>query len=153
MTRKLFLTLALAALALPAMAKPNFSGTWKLDAEKSDFGPQPPPTKMTRTIKHEDPTLTYSTTQEGPQGEMTSEVKFTTDGKEATNQMMGMDVKGNASWEGDLLKIKQKLDLGGTEVSIDETWELSADGKVLTAKLAVKTPQGDLDMKVVMNKQ
>jgi hypothetical protein len=155
MNRRTLLTIVfvVAIAALPAAAKPNFSGSWKLDADRSDFGPQPPPSKMNRTIKHADPELSYTTSQDGPQGEMTTETKVSTDGKEFTNQMMGMDIKGTATWEGDVLKISNKLDLGGNEVLIEEKWSLSEDGNTLTSNLLIKSPQGDFEMKIVMLKQ
>ncbi len=40
---------------------------------------------MTRTIKHNDPMLQISTHQKGAQGEATTELKYTTDGKPAEN--------------------------------------------------------------------
>jgi hypothetical protein len=34
-----------------------------------------------------------------------------------------------------------------------ETWSLSEDGKVLTVKTDISTPQGDFSLKFVMDKQ
>jgi len=48
---------------LQAQAKPNFSGTWKLNAGKSNFGPMPAPETRTDKITHQDPDLKYSFTQ------------------------------------------------------------------------------------------
>ncbi|MEO8029075.1 MAG: hypothetical protein ABI823_21520 [Bryobacteraceae bacterium] len=141
------LTLALAAMA--SAQKPNFSGTWKLDPAKSDFGPQPVPDTMSVKVTHDDPKLKIF--QSGPQGD--SEMAFTTDGKEVTNQMQGMDVKGVAKWEGAALVVDNKLDLGGTEVTFKQTYALSEDGKVLTNKTHIVSPQGEFDMKIVFNKQ
>ena len=33
-----------------AQAKPNFTGEWKLDTSKSDFGPMPAPSKRTGRV-------------------------------------------------------------------------------------------------------
>ena len=141
------LTGALATLA--AAEKPNFSGSWKLDGAKSDFGPQPVPDAMTMKVSHEDPKLKVA--QSGPQGD--SEMAFTTDGKEVTNQMQGMDVKGVAKWDGENIAITNKLDLGGTEVSFKQVYSLSDSGKVLTTNVHIVSPQGEFDMKMVFNKQ
>ncbi len=46
-------------------AKPNYSGTWKLNAAKSDFGPIPGPDSRTDVIEHNDPALKVSTSQDG----------------------------------------------------------------------------------------
>jgi hypothetical protein len=52
-TKRILTTLAVLALAaLPALAKPNFSGDWKLNASKSTFGQMPAPDSMTYKITH-----------------------------------------------------------------------------------------------------
>ena len=57
-TRLFSLTLLTLALGLvQAQAKTDFSGTWKLNTGKSDFGPMPPPDSMTQKITHQDPSL------------------------------------------------------------------------------------------------
>ena len=74
LTTRLF-SLALLTLAVglvQAQAKTDFSGTWKLNAGKSDFGPMPPPDSMTEKIAHQDPSLKASVaTTGGMQGDMT----------------------------------------------------------------------------------
>src|SRR5882724_6524519 len=136
MRKHRILTVALVAFAVAALAaaadKPNFSGSWKLDAAKSDFGPTPPPDKMDLKVDHSDPKLKVTQAQSGAQGEDTSEMSFTTDGKEVTNTMRGMDIKGTANWEGDAIVVNNKLDLGGTEIKLKQTYTLSEDKKVLT---------------------
>jgi hypothetical protein len=134
-------------------AKPDFSGTWKLDASKSEFGPMPAPDKWERTITHQDPSLKYKTVQAGPQGEMTTDTSYTTDGKESMNKFRGQDVKGVAKWDGDVLTIQSKREVQGMEISINERWTLSPDGKVLTIANAISTPQGDFETKIVADKQ
>ena len=101
---------ALASLA-PAADKPNFSGNWVLDADKSNFGPMPAPTTMTRKVDHHDPAMTVDqTTTGGPQGDQTATMKYSTDGKETTNSMMGNDMKSKAVWEGKTLVVNSSLD-------------------------------------------
>ncbi|MBX9603979.1 MAG: hypothetical protein K2X35_23435 [Bryobacteraceae bacterium] len=156
--KKFFLTLVVlalfvAAFSAPAMAKPNFTGEWKIDADKSNFGPMPPPDKFIRTIKHSDPDLEMTTDQAGAQGEDKNTAKYKTDGTDVVNQLRGTDVKGKASWDGDKLKISNTLDFGGTEVKLDEIWTLSADGKVLTTLYKINSPQGEFELTFVLNKQ
>ena len=148
--------LCLAALAAPAPAadKPNFSGDWSLDASKSEFGPMPPPATMTRKIDHNDPgmTVTQATTG-GPQGDQTVTMKYSTDGKETVNQLMGNDVKAKATWEGNTLVIAMSADLGGNEIKLTNKWTLSADGKTLTDASHIAMPQGEFDLTYVLNKK
>jgi hypothetical protein len=55
--------LAMLAGIAPAAEHPNFSGEWKMNAEKSDFGKLPPTTSFARKIVHVDPSLTIATSQ------------------------------------------------------------------------------------------
>ncbi len=57
--------LATMFLASQAQAATNFTGVWKLNLSKSDFGPVPQPDVMTRTINHNDPSLQISTYTKG----------------------------------------------------------------------------------------
>ena len=155
MQKKLWLT-SVCALAVGlgiAQAKPNFSGDWKLNSAKSDFGPMPGPEKMDRKITHEDPSLKFSTTQTGPQGEVTTDMAYTTDGKPSTNKTPRGEVTGAAKWEGDALTISSKREIQGMEITQNERWTLDEDGKTLTINNKINTPQGEFEIKIVMDKQ
>jgi hypothetical protein len=148
-----FMTAALACAALAA-DKPNFSGTWVMDADKSNFGPMPPPTTMTRKVDHKDPALTMEVaTTGGPQGDQTQTMKYSTDGKETVNSMMGNDVKSTAVWDGNALMIAAKADFGGAEIKLTDKWSLSDDGKTLTDVMHIAAPQGEFDITYVMIKK
>ncbi len=87
----------------------NLSGVWKLNAAKSDYGKFPAPLSVTRKITHNDPKLILSTTQAGPQGDVTRNLTYTTDGKEVVNG----DSKGSAQWIGDKLMIESSREFQG----------------------------------------
>ncbi len=142
---------ALASLLLAAQAQPaaNFTGVWKLNLSKSDYGPIPQPEAMTRTVNHNDPSLQISTYQKGAQGEATTELKYTTDGKMAENK----GSKGSAKWDGDKLVIDSVRDMQGAEIKFHEIWSLSPDGKVLTINNHLIAPQGEFDITLVFDKQ
>jgi hypothetical protein len=151
------LVLVLAASATAQDAKPDFSGKWNLDVAKSDFGPAPPPESIVIVIEHKEPNVKTSITQTGQQGVMSNVRNLTTDGKENTNLMRmpggEQDVKSTTTWDGKKLRTVLTLDAQGTSVNIQDAWELSADGKVLTISRQFKTPQGDFAQKTVFNKQ
>ena len=153
--RSLFIFAAALSLSVAgyAWAKPNFTGTWKINAAKSDFGPMPQPDKMERTITHDDPSLKYTTVQTTPNGEVTSDATYKTDGSDTTNKVRGMDVKGNAKWAGDALTISSKREFQGMEITQVESWTLAEGGKQLVINNKVNTPQGDFDLKFVFDKQ
>jgi hypothetical protein len=150
--KKLMSTLfVIAAAANMAMAadKPDFSGNWKLDADKSTFGPMPPPSSLVAKIDHKDPDLSIETTQ----NDQVQTAKYSTDGKETTNSMMGNDMKSKAVWEGKTLIVNSSLDAGGAAVKLVSKYSLSDDGKILTQVLSISSPGGDFDMNIVLVKQ
>ncbi len=158
MNRKTML-LALGAIVLvtlglgQAQAKPNFTGDWTLNSAKSDFGPMPAPDKMTMKVDHKDPTMNITQSQSGGQGDMTFDAKYSTDGAETTNSFGPMEAKSTAKWEGDVLVVNTKLNAGGTDIVIISRWTISDDGKVMTQAAHVNSPQGEIDLKYVLDKK
>lgn len=155
---KTILTILIVMLAMSMFAvaadKPNFSGEWTLDATKSEFGPMPPPSAMTRKVEHNDPSLEYTQeTSGGQNGDQSIKMKYSTDGTETTNDMMGNPLKTTAKWDGSALVITGKADFGGNEITLTDKWTLSDDGKVLTDALHIDSPQGAFDITYVMNKK
>jgi hypothetical protein len=150
---------ALLALAISTAAQglPNFTGTWTLDAAKSDFGPMPPPESVVMVIDHKEPTVKVTTTQKSQMGESSNDSTYTTDGKENVNKMRGpagdQDVKSTTKWNGKMLATSRTIDAQGMSIGIDDSWELSPDGKALTVSRQLKTPQGDFSTKLVLNKK
>lgn len=143
----------LAVAALPALAKPNFSGDWKMNPSKSDFGPMPAPSSMTEKIAHEDPNLTVAVKQATDQGDFEANLKYTTDGKECSNEVRGNPVKSTAKWDGDTLLIDSKAKFGDNDMTINDKWNLSEDGKTLTVSRHIVSPMGEGDIKMVLEKQ
>ena len=152
--RNFALCVAGALLSVSAMAadKPDFSGEWKLNIDKSDFGPMPPPSSQTQKIDHKDPILKISTVQSGADGDSTVDASYTTDGKESKNSMRGMDAKSVAKWDGDALLIDTKLDYQGMDINFKMSMKMSADGKTINTKTKIATPQGDFDLTAILEK-
>jgi hypothetical protein len=145
--------IALPAAAAFAQQKPDFSGTWKLNVAKSDFGILGGPDSRTDVITHKEPSLTYDVTSEGAQGKQQYTVKYTTDGKEATNQIGGLEIKSTLKWEGSNLVVSSKFVYNNADVIGQATWALSADGKTLTINVHYTSSLGDADQKVTLEKQ
>jgi hypothetical protein len=156
MTRRvvaaLFVGLLLCSPAVLAADKPDFSGNWKLNVEKSDFGPMPKPEKADYTIVHKDPEMNVKSVAVGSMGEMTNEVKILTDGTEFTNTIRGQEVKGTAKWEGKTLVVTQKLEIQGTAITFIQKWTLSDDGKSIVQEVNISTPQGEVAQKAILDK-
>lgn len=144
--------LALGSVAGMAADKPNFSGNWKLNAEKSDFGPMPKPAKIDYVLTHKDPELKVKSTAVTQAGEVINEVKILTDGTEFTNELHGQQIKGTAKWEGQILVVTQKATMQGTEIVVVTRWTLAEDGKSLTQEVSISTPQGELKQTAVLDR-
>jgi len=146
--------LLLSAFGLvQAQAKPNLSGTWKLNVSKSDFGPMPAPDSETHKITHADPDLKINIAQSGQMGDLNYDMNYSTDGKECTNSVAGNEFKSTVKWDSDDLTIDTKGSFNGTDFTAKDRWTLSADGKTLTVTRHINSAMGEMDMKELFEKQ
>ena len=143
--------LIVAGAPLRAQQKPDFSGSWKINQVKSNFGAVPTPDTFTRKIVHAEPSITIDEEQATPIGLQQTQRKMTTDGRESTFDVGGADVKATANWEGSTLLVVTKVEVLG--MTYNDRMSLSPDGKSLTSIVRLDTPQGAVDVTVVFDKQ
>jgi len=155
MSKKSFAIFAILALAaLPALAKPDFTGDWKLNTSKSTFGDFPGPDSMTIKIAHAEPKLSTVSKQSGQMGEFEMKSDYTTDGKECTNKgFQDAPIKSTVKWDGDTLAIDSKGQFGDADFTMTQKWTLSDDGKTLTVAQHIASAMGELDQKLIFEKQ
>ena len=144
-TRVLLLALCVALTHATgnAQQKPDFSGDWALNAEKSDFGPIPPPQCVGLTIAHRDPEFVIEET--GAKGAMCGGLKLTyTIGGPAITYTTpaGVRNRARATWE-DAAVVTQRAGDDGISVRVAST--LSADGRTLVRELHGEAAQGSAD--------
>lgn len=132
-------------------AKPNFSGEWKMNVAKSDFGVLPPPESITRSITHAEPSLTIVEAQKSAMGDQNATRKYVTDGTETTFESSGATVATSAKWAEDTLVVVSKVEAVG--LMFNDVMSLSPDGKTMTSKVHIGSPQGDVDVTIVFEKQ
>lgn len=142
-----------APVVASAGPHPNFSGVWKLNTAKSDFGVMPAPDMRMDTIDHSDPTLKVSRKENGPEGAREYVLSMTTDGKETVNSLGGADAKITAAWDGPGLVINFKLKIQDNDIAIRQVATLSPDGKTLTNKAHVSMAMGEMDQTEVYDRQ
>jgi hypothetical protein len=153
--------LALAtAVVIPftarAQSKPDFSGTWTMDAAKSDPAPQGRGGGGggggSVTIKQTATELSVQT--QGRQGPQTMTYKL--DGSESSNEQMGrggaVTVKSKAKWDGSSLVIESTRDMGGMSITTKEVRRLDNGGKDMIVESTTQTPNGEQKRKVVYTK-
>jgi hypothetical protein len=136
-------------------ARPNYTGEWKLNAEKSDFGMAPPISNRTDKIVHNEPSLQIVRTQTIAAGSGTSTYNCTTDGKDCTISITGAAIKlsGAFKWVDDALTFDGKGTYNGGDLSIHEKWGLSPDGKIITIQRQLTVSEGEADQTLALEKQ
>jgi hypothetical protein len=134
-----------------ASDKPNFSGEWTMNAAKSNFGQLPAPAKFVRKIQHTDASLTIIEEQSAGGRDSTTTRKITTDGKSVTLELNGAPALCSSVWDGADLVATTALDTVGLKFT--DRMSLSADGKVLTSKVQIASPQGDAELTIVFDRQ
>lgn len=137
-------------------ARSNYTGEWKLNTEKSEFGMAPPISNRTDKIVHKDPSLQITRAQTMAAGAGTSEYTCTTDGKDCTISVTGAAIKltgASFKWVDDVLTFDGKGTYNGGDLSIHEKWVLSADGKTITIQRQLTVSEGETGQTLVLEKQ
>jgi len=146
--------LALIVASAAFAAAPDLTGSWKLNLTKSDFGQFPPPSSMSAKVTHADPKLTVALKMASENGDLDLSSNYTTDGKECVNQGFGgSDTKTVASWQGETLHMQTKGAFGDVAYTMTDKWTLSADGKILTIQRNFSSSMGEVDQKLILEKQ
>ena len=138
----------LCASIAAAQPKPDFSGSWKMNREKSKFERGGPEDLLIK-IDHKEPAFVEDWKMTTPNGERSFQAKYTTDGKETEQEVIGRTAKTSAKWEGDALVIEFKSEGGFFKRKIT----LSADGKTITKVVTQSGDNGQTEDTVVFEKQ
>jgi hypothetical protein len=135
-------------------AKPNFSGRWRMVRDKSQFRGFKMPDIIVRVIDHHDPTLNLHTVQTSGKQTSMSDVSYFTNGAESSNSINGREAESKAFWDGTALMIRTNmLTAKGENEVVEDRWELSEDGKILTTVSHIQTNSGTADLTLVCEKQ
>jgi hypothetical protein len=149
MFARLLLTLALLFAAAPAaraqqadaQQHPDFSGTWKLNLDKSDYGDLQGPDTRTDIIEQRDGHITERVTAAGRHRTQQYTLDFATDGTSTAlppDTKMGIVVilAVSSRWQGSALIVTQNLRFQGAPLVAINRYTLSADANTLTIALA-----------------
>ncbi len=159
-----FVTVPALLLSFTILAdKANFSGDWKLNEGKSDFG-QRGARFATKELKvdQKDDAISISRTTPSFHGgdDVTNTETLTFDGKEVQSTGFGNSTrKSSLKWADDgqsfAITSNTTMDRNGQTVtfSATETWTLEDGGKSLTVTSVRTTQQGDVTTKAVYDKQ
>ena len=139
-----FVAICLGAAAhAQTPGRPDFTGTWVIDAGKSDFGEAPVPKVHTLTIVHKEPQITVNRELE----DRKDSTAFRTDGVESKSdsECCGT-ILTTGRWDGTTLRRRV---VSETFTQLD-SWTLAADGRTLTIVREVNQDGGDGAFKLRM---
>jgi dipeptidyl aminopeptidase/acylaminoacyl peptidase len=140
-------------------ANPDFTGTWKLNQEKSKIGEMRNRPASELEVKQDKSSLTVIRTRIGRNGqERKMESSYSMDGKETTSQGGQRSTTSTVKWseDGSSLIIHSKSSWtreGETyEFKTDETWSLGGDGKILTIQAKSSGSRGEFSHTAVYDR-
>jgi len=155
--------LLLGAIVVSAQeTKPNFSGDWVLNADKSTQ-PEGPggrrggmmASKM--TIEQKDNQLIIESVRKNRDGEdVSTKATYTLDGKKCKNDTNFGTRESTANWskDGKMLTIESTMNMsrGDREFTMESTEKWSLDKNVLTIETTSSSPRGERTSKAVYHK-
>lgn len=135
-------------------SRPNFSGTWVMNPQKSDWGQMAPPDSMRYVIRHTGGNLVLLSTQNG----VDNRLDVTTDGQERVTQTDAeSEILARVYWDGKTLlwqgRRKAKPAHQIDPLSWTSHWSLSDDGRTLTVKRQIVVVQGTFDQTIQFDKK
>ena len=144
--------LALTAVACAQNGQPNFSGYWKMDPAKSDYGPQDPPQNAQYTVRHVGAKLTFDYTQDGK----TNRIEIVPDNEERVVDSNGEnDIMCRAYWQGKTLVMEgRERQKNGqpTDRKWVSKWTLSDDGQAVHINRHITLADHEADQSLVFVK-
>jgi hypothetical protein len=149
---KALLRILVAACSITCSAadQPNFSGHWKMNSARSNFGSVPAPDSVIRNITHVGSTITIVEEQAASGTAWTSTRTINTDGQPVKFEINGSSVTTAIYWEADNLIADTTIDAG---LKFHDRMSLSEDAKTLTSKALVTSYQGEAELIVVFDRQ
>ena len=139
-------------------AKPDFTGTWKINLDKSQLSPAPQPSEQTEilTLSGDTITIDYNAkTEEGRQKFVYSlkiggpETPFP---KPTINESSLSTISSKAEWKDNSLVITQKVTYQGGPGILTSTYTVSPDGKTLTKNINAALDVGVFDLIAIYDK-
>ena len=124
--------LAIAVSVSSSSGRPNFTGFWRANLEKSALRGRPVKELLVK-IEHKEPKIVQEILVGYSNGDEESmSFKFETTGEESNYSLRGGAGQTRARWEGAELVIESVLKAGEREFLFRDHWSLSNDAQTLT---------------------
>jgi hypothetical protein len=155
----LILTLAVPFVSMAQTGKVDFTGSWTLNTEKSTMGDNPRMGGGNFIAKQEGNLLNVERTRTNQNGEtVTTNMKYTLDGKECVNTSPRGESKSVATWSADgktlTISTARTFEMNGEKVNMKsvESWVLTSP-KMITIQSTASTPNGERKMTLIYDKK
>lgn len=119
------------------MNKPDLSGTWAINRERSRLE-IPMPDSTVFTIEHREPRFHLERTHVVGETRDVFSIELTTDGRVAESTHRGIRIEARAFWDGDVLVFDSRLTLGEEKGTNTVRYELVAGGMSFIAQERVE---------------
>ena len=120
-------------VAEPVTLAGLLTGTWELDAARSEFGPAPRASAMTRRMQVSREALDMAIAQTTPAGEIAGTFRCAIGGGSCRNRQGSAETSGSARWDRGALVVTTTLErLIGPNLTTVDRYLLSADHRTLT---------------------
>ena len=128
-----FAALLVAAFFIAAVAAPpDFSGTWVLIVDRTDFGGERPPQSKVQIVEHKGTELVVTIHEVDERGPVHGTARYTTDGQKCVNDVFGNPMTSSISWDGAVMIMRTWGKFGDADIMLVDRWSISPDGKTLT---------------------
>jgi hypothetical protein len=134
-----------------AAAKPNFSGVWNLNLQKSLLQIPAPDSGVFRIV-HKEPIFHLSRTFLQAGQEDVWSIDLTTDGQEVVREEQTETFRGRLFWDGQDLILNSTISLKDRTAANTVRYHLSEDGLTLTATESFRGPRLKYDNVWVFDK-
>jgi hypothetical protein len=115
------------------MPKPDFTGMWTFNREKSRLQ-IPAPDATVFVVDHREPALRISRTHFAGDSRDTFSLDLTTDGREVSVDRTDVRIRCRAYWDGDTLVFDTRLARAGDEATNVVRYVLASDRGILVAE-------------------
>jgi hypothetical protein len=149
-----FVLLAILAVlaAYAAPPKPNFTGTWNVNFQKSVLEIPAPDTTIF-VVEHNEPSFRLTRTHVAKGTSDTFSIDLTTDGKEVIRKDGNRTDYSRAYWEGDVLVFATRIVMGDKEATNLVRYAMAKDSQSFTAMERFRSPKLRYDNVWVMEPQ
>jgi hypothetical protein len=150
------------AADLPAQRRPDFTGTWTLDAGESRMighGDQSGPAQLgerriTWLVEHRDPEIAVTVTVRDPDRPHEFSFRCTTDGRMCVNELpeLGEVREISARWSGEVLIMTQQARTPHGSFKAEDRLSLADSGRTLVFDRVVRDERGARSVKQVFRR-